>query len=241
MNQHQGGERESGQAIAEFVISAITFLFVILTVIQLALVLNAYSLVRYAAYNAARAGIVHSADQSTMEEAARISLLSIFPGHGRADHVRGVTDNYLAARLTDHEAVFADEGRPITEVTVLARPEQCGRLITFDDPSEAKDAVLTVQVVHRYQLVIPLTNRIFYWVYRRFRSGEGYQNQSVDALARITHQERLPGRELHDIEYRIPLVAHYTMRMQSDFQAPQCAAERETVIVRHERVSLPLG
>ena len=80
---------EKGQALAEFVIVVITLLFTILGVIQLALALNAYSLVRYAAYNAARAASVHSGSQEKMEDAARISLLAIFPRHGRADHRLG--------------------------------------------------------------------------------------------------------------------------------------------------------
>ena len=67
-------DSEQGQGMVEFVIIAITMLFTILGVLQMALVLNAYTLVRYAAYNAARAGIVHGGNLDQMKEAERISL-----------------------------------------------------------------------------------------------------------------------------------------------------------------------
>lgn len=214
---------QSGQAMAEFVLSAVTFLFSILVIIQLALVLNAYTLVRYAAYNAARAGVVHGADPEMMQDAARISLLGIFPRHGRADHVRGFSENYLGAKQTDADPALTPFGEPITDVQILGKDNiSCGQTITFDDPAQARDAVITVQVVHRYELVIPLANRIMYWVYTRHRSGEGYQGQSVDTLAKTTDQMRRGG-EFNDIEYRLPLVAHYTMRMQSDFVRKNCS------------------
>jgi hypothetical protein len=201
----------------EFAVIAITFLFVILGVIQLAMVLNANSLLRLAAYNAARAAIVHSGDIERMREAARISLLPIFPRHGRADHARGLVENYLGARATDNSAAFSALAEPITRVSILDQVP-CGTVVTFDDPVEAANAIITVQVVHYYELVIPLVNRIIYFVYNRLVTGEGYQGETIDRLAALTDKERRSGF-LRDIEYRIPLVQHYTMRLQSDYIA----------------------
>jgi Flp pilus assembly pilin Flp len=221
---------QSGQAMVEFVFVAITFLFVILGIIQLALVLNAYALTRYAAYNAARAAIVHGGDVDKMKEAARISLLSVFPSHGRADHLKGLTENYLAAKATDDDTNFytytvringsnVTKSEKITEVKILDnRGVTSGETVTFDDPKQAPKGLITVQVTHRYELVIPLVNRILFYVYQRYESGDGYDNESLDNLSHETDKMRRSGGLSG--EFRYPLVAHYTMRLQSDYLKP---------------------
>lgn len=216
-------QAESGQAMVEFVLSVITFLFCVLGIIQLALCLNAYSLVRYAAYNAARAGIVHQADLDRMREAARLSLLAIFPRHGRADHQLGVTENYLGALATDQFPNSGFNFRPITDVRIVNSDIFDGvSVVTFDDPAQARQSLITVEVTHHYELIIPLVNRMLFYLYRRFKLSGGAirsGSDSVDRIAAITDRERRTG-DLRDIEYRIPIVAHYTMRMQSDFIVP---------------------
>ena len=221
---------QSGQAMVEFVFVAITFLFVILGIIQLALVLNAYALTRYAAYNAARAAIVHGGDLEKMKDAARISLISVFPKHGRADHLKGVTENYLAAKATDDDSNYytytvringanVTRSEKITEVSILDnRGVGSGEVVTFDDPAQADKGLITVQVIHRYELVIPLVNRILFVVYQRFVAGVGYNNETLDNLSQETDRMRRSGGLSG--EYRYPLVAHYTMRLQSDYEKP---------------------
>ena len=208
--------------MVEFTLVAITFLFVILGVIQLALVLNAQTLVQYAAYNAARAASVHSGNPQKMQEAARVSLLPVFPRHGRADHLRGLTENYLAAVETDQDSGVTYFGEPITETRITNMDGlDCGTVITFDDPKQAAEGFITVRVIHRYELVIPLVNRILFYIYTKFRSGEGYSGESLDNLSKVTDKRRRSG-DFKDIEYRIPLVAHYTIRLQSDYSAEAC-------------------
>jgi len=221
---------QSGQAMVEFVFVAITFLFVILGVIQLALVLNAYALTRYAAYNAARAAIVHGGNLDKMKDAARMSLVSIFPRHGRADHLKGLTENYLAAKATDDDNNYytytvringanQTKSEKITEVSILDnRGVGSGEVVTFDDPSQAPKGLITVQVIHRYELVVPLVNRILFVVYQRFASGSGYNGETLDNLSHETDKMRRSGGLSG--EYRYPLVAHYTMRLQSDYEKP---------------------
>lgn len=230
---------EHGQAMIETLFISITFFFVILGVIQMAMVLNAQALVRYAAYNAARAASVHGASDSKIQDAARLSLLAIFPTHGRADHVRGLYENYVASGLTDQFSALTAAStkyyyQPITQVTVKNYGDPSG-VVTFDDPEEGEKAIITVQVVHLYELVIPLVNRILFYLHKRvvgvgaydyleFATGDadltdlGFgETPTLDNLALRTHRKRLEG-SLHNIEYRIPLVAHYTIRMQSDME-----------------------
>jgi len=248
------GDTERGQAMVELLFVSITFLFVILGVIQLAMCLNAYALVRYAAYNSARAAIVHGADQDKMEEAARLSLLAIFPTHGRADHPRGMTENYLGAKIPSPSSLFTksvDQDsiltflttkyffRPITEVKIIDNNSAEGSVVTFDDAADSEKGVITVQVSHLYELVIPLVNRIIFYLHKRIsgfdpldfvESGldnpiqyllEDVSDLTLDHLALRTHRKRLSGGTLSGVNYRIPIVAHYTMRLQSDWDATE--------------------
>lgn len=203
--------------MVEFVFIAMTMLFVILGVMQLALVLNAYTMVHYAAYNAARAAVVHGGDSDKMQEAARLSLLATFPSHGRADHIKGYYENYLSAKETDNNPALTVSGDTITKVEILNNHKlDCEQVVTFDDPVDAKNAVITVRVIHQYELVIPLVNRIIYYLYRKIKSGEPDAGETIDNLAAVTAQMQ-KGGEFTDIEYRIPLVSFYTMRLQSDY------------------------
>ncbi|MBL7661916.1 pilus assembly protein [bacterium] len=212
----KAAKKEAGQAMVEFVLISITFLFVLLGLIQLAMILNTQSLVRYAAFNAARSGIVHGGDLDKMREAARISLLAVFPKHGRADHRRGLMDNYLAARETDNDPSLTYANKAITEVKILNKQGlTTGQVVTFDDPIEQKKAILTIQVTHWYQLVIPLVNRMIFHLYNLFQSNS-YQADNLDYYSAQTNKLRRSG-SYQDIEYRIPLVSHYTMRLQSDY------------------------
>lgn len=221
---------ESGQAMVEFVLAAITFLFVILGVIQLALFLNAKSLVQYAAYNAARAAAVHGGNREKMEEAARLSLIAIFPRHGRADTAAGFTDNYLGAVASDKlpGLTYFNFDEPITSAKIVNIP--CGSTVTFDDVTQSSDALITVQVVHHYELIIPLVNRIVFLVRKRVKTGGGYHGESIDTLAAAADKERRTGT-FRDVEFRIPIVAHYTTRMQSDLTPTACEPEPTTTSV----------
>jgi hypothetical protein len=216
---------QNGQSLVEFLIASITFFFALLGVLQLAFVLNAHSLVRYAAFNAARAAIVHGADRAKMQEAARLSLLSVFPTHGRADSVYGFTQNYLAAKKVDQDRNWLGlNGNPITSVQVLnTRGFKTGEAVAFDDPPAADKAVITVQVVHYYQLVVPLVNAMVWRIWQRLENAKD-KPLTLDELARDAAQARrriaAKDRQM-DSGYRIPLSARYTMRMQSDFKGGQ--------------------
>ncbi len=213
---------ERGQAMVEFVLVAITFLFVILGIMQMALIINAYTMVRYAAYNATRAGIVHGGDEDKMKDAARMSLLSVFPRHGRADHVLGLMENYDAAKATDDDPTFNTYGERITKVEVLHKDDvTCDKPVTFDDPADVPRGLLTVKVTHYYEMVIPLANRMLFSIYQFVRSGAGYQGETVNQVAAITDAKRRGG-DFAGIEYRLPLSAQYTMRMQSDYLPQSC-------------------
>ncbi|MCB0323450.1 MAG: hypothetical protein KDD69_07740, partial [Bdellovibrionales bacterium] len=59
-------------------------------------------------------------------------------------------------------------------------------------------------------------NPMLYYLFFKFKD-DGYEGEDIDQLAAKTDRLRRGG-ELEDIEYRFPLTAHYTMRMQSDYE-----------------------
>lgn len=214
------GLREtSGQAIVEFLFCLITFLFVFLGTLQLALCLNAYSIVRYAAFNAARSAIVHGANHGKMLEAARVSLLGIFPRHGRASTVRGMTENYLSSLAVDQSRYWQGlSGKAITEVSLIpAHGVRVGEVVSFDDPKSAEKGVVTVRVEHQYELVVPLANAIIYKILHMVSDGDT-KARTLDDVARLAAEDKKHEDPWRDSGYRIPLVAYYTMRMQSDYR-----------------------
>src|SRR3954466_11583767 len=83
---------ESGQAIVEAAFVLPAMIFLILCAIQLAQIQQARLLAEYAAFNAARAGIVHSGDPEVMHDAARLSLL---PAPGRTDNFENLGKTLL--------------------------------------------------------------------------------------------------------------------------------------------------
>jgi len=71
---------ERGQAVVESAIVIPLMTFLILGMIQLVMIQHARIMTEYAAFNAARAGIVWNADKIIMESAAIISLLPTYEG-----------------------------------------------------------------------------------------------------------------------------------------------------------------
>jgi Flp pilus assembly pilin Flp len=71
---------ESGQAMVESALVIPLMTFLILGIIQLVMIQHAKIMTEYAAFNAARAGIVWNADKIIMENAAIISLLPTYEG-----------------------------------------------------------------------------------------------------------------------------------------------------------------
>jgi hypothetical protein len=74
------GRDERGQAVVESAIVIPLMTFLILGMIQLVMIQHARIMTEYAAFNAARAGIVWNADRIIMESAAIISLLPTYEG-----------------------------------------------------------------------------------------------------------------------------------------------------------------
>ena len=72
--------QEEGQAMVESAVVIPLMVFLILGIIQLVMMQHAKIMTEYAAFNAARAGVVWNADRIIMENAAIISLMPTYEG-----------------------------------------------------------------------------------------------------------------------------------------------------------------
>ena len=78
--RERASRAQSGQAMVESAIVIPLMVFLILGVIQLVMMQHARIMTEYAAFNAARSGVVWNADRAFMESAAIISLLPTYEG-----------------------------------------------------------------------------------------------------------------------------------------------------------------
>ncbi len=72
------GRRQRGQALVETTIVISIFVFVILGALQIMMIQHGRIMTEYAAYNAARAGVVHNANWNVMRNAALIGALPLY-------------------------------------------------------------------------------------------------------------------------------------------------------------------
>ena len=219
--------RQSGQAATEFILAFAVFVPLTLCTIQTALIMIAQLAVDYAAYSAARVGIVHNGDREKMERAARLicafiqqeamfssaastSQGALPPRQGRVNTV---------AELPWIESISeVDHLHNLTRMEILSPTkemfqdfgEQDG--IPFDaidnefhgEQSEIKitDAnILKVKVIHSFPLLVPVANAIF----SKLFSLQGDSSPSLSAPQSSPFER-----------YRVPLEGYATLRMQSD-------------------------
>jgi hypothetical protein len=167
---------ESGQAVVEAAIVLPAMIFLLLLTIQLTMLQQARLAVEYAAFSAARAGVVLNGNNgssngtgpdSPMRNAA---VMAILPTFGRADSVASLLATQTAFELQDAKLRGPPLDIPQVRVAVL-NPHQSdfktqthlnGKEIDFDDirPAVAPSTLLSVQVRYYYQLRVPFANKM---------------------------------------------------------------------------------
>src|SRR3954468_22643195 len=170
---------ESGQAIVEAAFVLPAMIFLILCAIQLAQIQQARLLAEYAAFNAARAGIVHSGDPEVMHDAA---LLSLLPSAGRTDNFENLGKTLLKLKAAD--TVLTALATPRVRVFVHG-PKQAdfakygahlnGREIDFDDvrPGATEATLLEIQVRYLYEMHVPFANKLIQTIWMATHVGKG--------------------------------------------------------------------
>lgn len=94
----RGTQRESGQAAVESAIVLPVIVVLTLGILQLAMLQQARLMTDYAAFQAARAGVVWSGSNERMSDAAFLALL---PTMGNTSRIERLAETYTRARVTD--------------------------------------------------------------------------------------------------------------------------------------------
>ncbi len=140
---------ESGQAVAEFAIAFPVLLMLVLGIVQISLMFVARTVVEYATFAAARAELVHEDPQRAAE-----MICSSISG---PTYTRG----------TGHTITVPGWG-------VLPRSESASIKTSASviDPLDDGNGVVTVEVTHLYELVVPVASLIFKPISRPVQPGD---------------------------------------------------------------------
>lgn len=185
-----------------------SMVLLLLGAVQLTQLQQARLLAEYAAFAAARAGIVMNGDPAKMREAAALAVL---PAFGATDSVGAIAKTLV--RFEAEEAVLAPLGlqqlrvevhNPIAADFAKYGQHLNGKELDFDDvrPGATEATLLSLQLRYLYELKVPLANKVIQaaWITAQ-RDGSALPGLLAAARA---------GR------YYLPLQAFYTMRMQSN-------------------------
>jgi hypothetical protein len=161
---------DDGQSIVEAAIILPAMIFLVLGILQLTMVQHARIMTEYAAFCAARAGIVFNADKKAMERAATVALL---PTMGRTDSLKTYTLTVLQALPRElAQRTIGSASLPIVSVETLSpKPSDfngtiAGHLnseeIDFDDirDTAAQANILQIRLRYYYRMTIPFANQM---------------------------------------------------------------------------------
>ncbi len=246
---------QSGQVAVETALVVPMMVFMVLGTIQLGMVHHARLMTEYAAYRAARSGIVNHGDCNLMEKAALVALVPtlapISGSNGRSDTLDNawlVHRAYTVAIAARPLGFYTRGPLPLMRVEVVnPRRSDLTRLfstygshmqqqeIDFDDIRDSTVIaanLLSVRVTYFYEMRIPFAN----WQLHSFYMGREYLNglrgvqfenkrvggQSATEylLARGATRDQdhllIANLARSGSQYVIPLVATWSMRMQSN-------------------------
>jgi len=242
-SMRDGLSDESGQAVVEAAIVLPAVIFLVLTILQLTMLQHARIMTEYAAFCAARAGIVYNADGKAMRRAAELALL---PTMTRTDSFTEVGKAAVKLEVDKLERVVRRvpfvQGRTLSPVigdlTAPLMQHLNREEVDFDDLRAAatKANVLQIEIQYNYEMRIPFANRILQAMTFASRANQldkfgGYNmlkptvevatfDTGVDAtgaaLAVGAAREGAIGVNALAGKYYFPLKATYTMRMQSN-------------------------
>ena len=164
---------QSGQALVEAALVLPAMIFLLLCAIQLTLLQQARLATEYAAFAAARAGVVMNMNNGAsngvrdgpMHQAA---VMAVLPTFGRADSMTALATTLV--RFSAQDALLQPFGLSQVRVAVLNPTKAMfaqhthlnGREIDFDDmrPAVAPETLLSLQVRYYYELRVPFANKM---------------------------------------------------------------------------------
>jgi hypothetical protein len=176
--------REEGQAVVEAAIVLPAFICLVLVSFQLTQLQQARLLTEYAAFAAARAGIVMNGGNGKgagldgpMHDAA---VMAVLPSFGRTDSFTALGATLL--RFEAQQAVLRPFG--LSQVRVYVHNPVAadfralgkhlnGQEIDFDDvrPAAAEATLLSLQVRYLYEMRVPFANKMIQTIWMAAKSG----------------------------------------------------------------------
>lgn len=213
--------RQRGQSLVEFVIVVPVFLFLVLLILQAALLYRVKTTLDYATLEAARAGAVAGAKQEAIRRGLQRGLMPLF---AHEPTQAGVSAAWARAGddLDDHAGI--DIINPTREAWDTFKERQHdNRLALPNDSLAFRDAtvhaaaggvnlqdanLLKIRVVYCYPLVVPFVDRVLRGASLLVRGG------ADTAMSRT-------GGETH---YRLQIESYAIVRMQSPIYQPEASS-----------------
>lgn len=205
---------EKGQALVETAIVTPLFIFMLLGVLQMALVYHASYLLKYAAYRAARTGAMLHANHDAMRESAVAVLLPVMSagrldrkllsystqniqgGIGKVDNAVRFAARFMELKNSDKLNVVIC-GPTKRHMSLKDKPAKVGSEVEFDEKASyqwsgsgfnAVDSFertkLRVQLQLYFDLKVPFANYIIYRI---------WQGKQIAALMRMGGRQGLVG------------------------------------------------
>jgi hypothetical protein len=168
---------EDGQAVVEAAIVLPAMVFLLLLAVQLTQLQQARILAGYAAFAAARAGIVMDGDPSKMRRAATFAVLS---GSGPSDSVSALATTLLRFQVDDAllrpfglEQVRVHVHNPVAADFARWGRHLHGEEVDFDDvrPGATEATLLSLQIRWLYELKVPFANRLLQTIWMAAKVG----------------------------------------------------------------------
>jgi hypothetical protein len=151
-------KNNDGQAMLEAAITVPLLIFLVCVIIQLALLFNTKLVVNYAAFCAARAGLVNGLDKSKMEKAAEIACIPI--SYPISQEVKEAQNMLGAAGIsftipTDNFFSFLEKSGLESATDILERyVTSCLRTsVTY---AEGNATSVTAEVTHKTRMIFPM-------------------------------------------------------------------------------------
>lgn len=236
-------KRESGQAAVETAIIMPLFVFLVLGLLQLALLHQARLLAKYAAYKAVRVGSIHNAKMESMKRAAMAVMLPMMGRQTTWSFFNATPAKFSQSWAKAEGQLTSPEKYPPLEVTIC---DPVGNVSgDFDDPysgmaqtgdwQQDMKGRLSIQLQVNYQLVIPFANGVIWHLVRGTERAEllrnlrlaGANDQYQAAVRNQKAAQSGMGRSVEDFAnlvtddkssiYVLPIRTGWSMRMQSNF------------------------
>ncbi|HEX4381560.1 MAG TPA: TadE family protein [Myxococcales bacterium] len=215
---------EDGSTVVEAAILLPLMVFLILMTLQLALLQQARLMADYAAFAAARTGIVQSGNNGTdnggtdgpMHDAA---VFAVLPTFGRTDSFEQLAAT--AARFKVEDLALKGAGLSQIRVFILNPTADAfskwgghlnGQELDFDDvrPGATDATLLSLQVRYLYELRVPFANKVIQSLWMA-AAGQSFNDGTPEGV-------KLPALRTAGAlgKFYLPVEAFYTIRMQSN-------------------------